>query len=232
MSHKTGKILNCFFCNIKIYVPGWKLIKNKNFFCSKKCHYKQQSINNIGKNNLMFKYKINFKKENNPFFGKKHTNETKIILSNKAKTRPPTTLGRIRPCRERIRQSIIMKERLKNKENHPSWKGGITSIKRPRKTREYKNFRESVFNRDDFTCYICGIKGGYLEVHHILSWKNFPDLRYKINNGITVHKNCHPNRSKKWSIQKEKEILEKENLQKLLIKYLMLNMQGRQTQVV
>lgn len=35
---------------------------------------------------------------------------------------------------------------------------------------------------------------GRLEAHHILSWKDYPELRYDINNGITL---CHAHHPRK-----------------------------------
>ena len=37
--------------------------------------------------------------------------------------------------------------------NHPNWQGGRTSINhRVRRLQKYKDWREAVFNRDDYTC--------------------------------------------------------------------------------
>lgn len=58
-------------------------------------------------------------------------------------------------------------------------------------TKEYKNWRLSVFLRDNWTCQNCKKIGGYLEAHHIKSWSHYADLRYDINNGVTLCKGCH-----------------------------------------
>ena len=58
-------------------------------------------------------------------------------------------------------------------------------------TYEYKSWRTRVFVRDDFKCRICDV-GGYLEAHHILKWSEYPELRYNINNGITLCRAHHP----------------------------------------
>jgi hypothetical protein len=49
--------------------------------------------------------------------------------------------------------------------------------------------------RDHYKCKI-GNKDckGQLEVHHILSWKGYPELRHDINNGITLCHFHHPKR--------------------------------------
>ena len=73
---------------------------------------------------------------------------------------------------------------------HPNWKGGKSKRKHPFDKR-YKKWRIAVFARDNFTCLICRKVGGYLEAHHIKSWADYSRLRYKINNGITLCRECH-----------------------------------------
>lgn len=56
---------------------------------------------------------------------------------------------------------------------------------------KYRQWKNKVFKRDEFTCQVCNQVGAGIEAHHIKSWKNFPELRYKISNGITLCKECH-----------------------------------------
>lgn len=58
-------------------------------------------------------------------------------------------------------------------------------------TREYKQWRSNVFQRDNWTCQTCNIRGIYLIAHHLKSWAKFPELRYKTDNGITLCEECH-----------------------------------------
>lgn len=64
-----------------------------------------------------------------------------------------------------------------------------------RNTPEYKLWRQSVYKRDKFKCKKCGLKmtrkGNRLNAHHIRSWANYPQLRYAVNNGITLCYACH-----------------------------------------
>ena len=58
---------------------------------------------------------------------------------------------------------------------------------------EYRIWAGAIKKRDE---WICRIKDnncrGRLEAHHILSWREYPELRYKINNGITLCRAHHP----------------------------------------
>ena len=77
--------------------------------------------------------------------------------------------------------------------NHPRWKG----IKYKRcihttNTLEYRNWRNSIFQRDNYKCKINNQCKGQLQAHHILNWTDYSELRYEINNGITLCQVHHP----------------------------------------
>lgn len=71
-----------------------------------------------------------------------------------------------------------------------------------RKSQEYKEWRRKVFERDGYTCAICGQVGGTLNAHHIKSYKNHKKERLNIDNGMTLcescHKNIHKNKDPEW----------------------------------
>jgi len=71
-----------------------------------------------------------------------------------------------------------------------------------RKSREYKEWGKAVFARDNYTCQLCGDRGAkgrrlIIHAHHIKMFSKYPDLAYKIDNGITLcvpcHRQQHPN---------------------------------------
>jgi hypothetical protein len=73
------------------------------------------------------------------------------------------------------------------------WKGGSKRNKKILDSGKYKNWRKKVFERDNYTCQICGYKGNKLVAHHIMSWSKFIKLRFVVNNGSTLCENCHKN---------------------------------------
>lgn len=79
-------------------------------------------------------------------------------------------------------------------ENHPCWNPELTDEERlrSRKYPEYKEWRLSVYERDNYTCQCCGDdKGGNLEAHHILNHHSHEHLRLDVDNGCTLCNTCH-----------------------------------------
>jgi len=77
-------------------------------------------------------------------------------------------------------------------DKHYNWNGGKTLKNHLFRTNiEYRSWRRQVFERDNFVCQICGKRGDYLQADHIKPFSLFPKLRYEINNGRTLCKNCH-----------------------------------------
>lgn len=65
----------------------------------------------------------------------------------------------------------------------------LLKIDNTRNNSAYKEWRKQIWLRDKFTCKIANPDcKGRIEAHHILGWTEFPELRYKLNNGITL---CH-----------------------------------------
>ena len=97
-------------------------------------------------------------------------------------------------------KKISEEEKLRRKESmkgelNPMWKGGDSDS--DRRNSDYKTWRIKVFERDDFTCQVCGyfngcgVKRRDLNAHHIIPWIDSLELRYEIYNGITLCVQCH-----------------------------------------
>ena len=78
-------------------------------------------------------------------------------------------------------------------ENNPRWNPNLTQEEREIKRNfpEYKEWRTKVYERDNYTCQVTGIRGGDLVVHHLYSYNKYYCLRTVIENGITVSKDIH-----------------------------------------
>ncbi len=93
----------------------------------------------------------------------------------------------------------------KGVESH-AWKGGITPLYQAiRTSTRFKEWREAIFDRDDFTCQDCRRKGNSLEAHHIRSAMSIVkeheistleqalecEELWDIENGKTLCRACH-----------------------------------------
>lgn len=77
------------------------------------------------------------------------------------------------------------------------WRGGITPINKAiRNSSGYKWWRLAVFARDNYICIWCGARSEkgktvYLNADHIKPFSLFPELRFAIDNGRTLCRDCH-----------------------------------------
>jgi len=81
---------------------------------------------------------------------------------------------------------------------HPMWiidRSKLKKSERHDRDVAYIEWRKLVLLRDNFRCKISNSDcGGKLEAHHILSWREYPELRYSLNNGIILCQAHHPRR--------------------------------------
>ena len=132
-----------------------------------------------------------------PFKGKTHTPEVKNAISERDKG---NTYHLNKKHTEQTKKLIsrITRERTPKGANHPRWKGGVTE----RYIELYNNigyvaWRKDVFERDNYTCRKCGDNTGHnLIAHHIIPVKqcmqeNRLGLIYDVDNGLTVCEECH-----------------------------------------
>lgn len=91
------------------------------------------------------------------------------------------------------KRSMLFRNKCKQRvgERNPNWRGGLKTInKKIRDSKEYREWKLCVFRRDKRTCRKCGSKYK-IHAHHIKSFAKFPELRFCVDNGLTLCKDCH-----------------------------------------
>lgn len=77
-------------------------------------------------------------------------------------------------------------------EKAPNWMGGISKINHKiRGSILFRLWREAVYARDNWTCQKYHIRGGTLHPHHIINFAQVPELRFAVDNGITLSDKAH-----------------------------------------
>lgn len=128
-----------------------------------------------------------------------------ILTKNKkffsAETRRKLSLAHLgKPSNHKgKKQSEAAKEKLRvyatgrwKGEKSPLWKGGVTPAHNQiRNSEEYQAWRVAVYKRDGFKCQHCKKPDLRLNAHHLKSFSEYPDLRFNVDNGITLCEQCH-----------------------------------------
>lgn len=87
-------------------------------------------------------------------------------------------------------------------EKSPRWIKDRTLVKldKERGGPLHKQWSKNVKQRDNWKCKLADKNcKGKLVAHHILSWRDYPEFRYIINNGITL---CHAHHPRKRAEEK------------------------------
>lgn len=112
------------------------------------------------------------------------------ICSKPIYTQPAQLKYRARStCSPECRSELRRRRTIENRDYSKITKRQIDRAERGSK--KANDWRKSVFERDNYTCQFCGIRGTYLEADHIKPWAYFPELRYELSNGRTLCKPCH-----------------------------------------
>jgi hypothetical protein len=169
-------------------------------------HKRKISESHLGKHlSAATRRKIGMNKNIKTMLGKHHSPEAKKQISD-------TLKGRY--LSEKHRKNMSMSHKGNKSWN---WKGGITPLSvQIRSCFEYRLWRSDVFTRDNFTCVVCGQKGGYLEIDHypkklsvVIQENHIQSLEqaiscqefWNVNNGRTVCKGCHARKTTKRRTQ-------------------------------
>jgi hypothetical protein len=119
----------------------------------------------------------------NPFLGRSHSDETRSILREAASKPKPHIRGGRNGMSGRTG------------ETNPNYKGGdCPERQRLYASGEAKEFLRTVYKRDGYVCRRCGsgkkaLRG--LHAHHLKDWARHPELRFDLDNVVTLCRPCH-----------------------------------------
>lgn len=170
----------CRFCEKRFHIKPYGLKRGRGIFCSKLCQKKSMEKKVLTKCSLCAK----------EFFVK--------LSEHKKGSRQRCSLE----C-SKIFRKIHAKKKVKkgtpSGEKHWNWQGGKTEKHIAiRSSVKYKEWRKSVFERDNYTCVLCGArnkkgsnKSVILNADHIVPLALNLDMALDITNGRTLCVECH-----------------------------------------
>ncbi len=145
--------------------------------------------------------------------GKEYYSKTDKQKFCSNKCRWESRRGRKRkPFPKEWKDKMSKSKKGKTGEKSNAWKGGISPLNDIiRHCFKYIEWVKSIFNRDNFTCQICGQYSGNLEVHHVKRFHYIIEENHitsldqalicselwNVYNGITLCKECHKDVHKK-----------------------------------
>lgn len=219
--YSGGKYVKCCICNKEIYkTPCHLKIGSDHPTCSITCYSKWRSANLIGDKAYNFKNKLinheckvcgtkfssyfkqsKFCSRSCKNKGQSKPNKVKCMSCGKTFLRPDSYF---KYHKLRGRSLYFCSKKCSGKfysgGNSPLWIADRSKLKNKKKSFRsslaMKEWRKSVFIRDNYICRICrdkSIKGHkvVLNAHHIIPIKQDEGLAFDINNGITLCEKCH-----------------------------------------
>jgi len=161
---KKGETKNCAWCGADVYRCPSLAKLYKEAFCSK---------------------------EHNVLWMKDGAFSFKCVICEKVVLTQPAQmkLRNRQTCSMECRGKLKRTQAEKRREKYGYTKHQLDRL--ARYSPEAQEWRRLVFERDDYTCQACGIRGGKLEADHIKPWAYFEDLRFELDNGRTLCRGCH-----------------------------------------
>lgn len=214
--------VRCLFCNSEFLSFASRVAEGKGRYCSKNCHNSDLSNRNSRSGNPSWsggKVVVSCRECGAAFGAGKAQ-----LRSGKAKFCSKKCKGAHQKCKVSItcdsckrsfdRHPSEIEKSTKRKssgtycsrkcraesqkgELNPAWLGGAGDRpNRIRASKEMRRWRVSVFERDGYTCQLCGDKPQddnqvKLNAHHLKSFTTYPELRFELSNGQTLCVPCH-----------------------------------------
>lgn len=147
--------------------------------------------------------------------GRKFSEETRkrMSIARRKRKMPPMSDETKKKLSESLKGRVVSMEtrermsRARSGAGGANWKGGISKKNSlARHSFRARMWREAVFKRDDWTCQKTKHRGSLkLNAHHIKPFAKYPELRFDINNGITLSEKAHKEFHKKYGRTNNRE---------------------------
>ncbi len=223
---KIGKELNCYSSTVRDYLKKYNIpirsisqaLKGRKLSSEHKEKVKlnivkanldrqkngvseeeKQRLRNIKPDRTGIQHSIETKqKMRQKALGRKNSDLTKLKMSATRKNNPKYS-GENHPLYG------VSREDMKGEQN-PNWNGGTHPLNKAiRACIKYTQWRDACFKRDNYTCQICKIKGGILNIDHIKQFAVILFLNkitnieeaficselWDVDNGRTLCISCH-----------------------------------------
>ena len=193
---RTKKVkVKCDYCGKLIEVKSCHMKKHEHHFCNSQCRGKWDSLNKTGENSPKYsRVEIKCDYCGKPFIIQKYKLEEGINHYCSRECQHNSLIGRKHT--EEYKQK--MREITPRGEDSPHWKHDKTDEERERERSypEYHQWRNEVFERDNYTCQCCGAKNGNgktvnLNAHHKDGYHWCVERRHDVTNGVTLCTECH-----------------------------------------
>lgn len=173
----SSKIIKCKQCGKEFFRTESQIKQNGQNFCCKKCFDLWRSENLSGKNS--------------PFWDREIVKCCQCGIEFEI-----THFAKNRNNNYYCSQDCYSKWRSENirGENSPSWKPELTQEERENRRCGIgiPQWRQEVYERDNYTCQCCGDdRGGNLNAHHLNGYNWDKEHRTDIDNGVTLCNKCH-----------------------------------------
>jgi len=155
--------------------------------------------------------------------GEKSWNSGKIKIQNPDEKRVCRFCNTEKKLKEFVKQRKWFTYRCKECKNSARRKGPRKKTFESRFNSTYLEWQTKVKDRDGWKCVKCGSLDS-LHTHHIKKWDDYPELRFDIDNGLTLCHGCHSRehmhvkggwnlgvKNKYKGIPRPKEVIEKMN---------------------
>lgn len=119
----------------------------------------------------------------------------KIGIANRWRIRSLESKNKISVANKWKKRTEEAKIKISNAnkwDKNPNWNWWITKESmKIRSSMEWNLWRMSIFCRDCYICQKCKKQWWSLNAHHINNFSDFPELRFAIDNWVTLCNKCH-----------------------------------------